>query len=265
MNNNIIPIFTSDASLGRSILTADDYEKIDKDGKKVNKEPDNESVSIWTIANQHKINPVYIVENSMVSFISHSKYAKKLGKKMVFGVKYKILTDASDRSEESFLSESDVIVFMRSQDSYADFIKLFSAMNADSNHFYYYNRGDWKTLQKYWSDKLLLAIPFYNSFLEKNTFNYGHRAIPSFGDMNPYFFVESHDLPFDSILSNIVKNYCDIHKYPMINTHSVYYYKDEDAVSYQNLRCIIKRTSFDMPELKHFCSDQFSFESYAAK
>lgn len=262
MNNISIPIFTSDASLGRSILTSDDFEIIEKKGTKKPKEIDENSTSIWTIANIHNLNPVHIVENSMVSFISHFKYAKKSARKLIFGVKFKLLQDATEKTESSFNTESEVIVWMKNSSGYDDLIRLYSAIHSEPNNFYYYARGDWKILNRYWTKNLVLTIPFYNSFLEKNTFTYGHRAIPEFGQIEPNFLLEYHDLPFDNILSDVVKKYALSHKYQLTPSHSIYYYANKDAIAYQNLRCILDRTTFDMPNLKHFSSDKFSFESW---
>src|SRR5690606_14011914 len=153
-----IPFFTTDASLGKSILTSDDPEVFDKkQNKTIFKEiNDSSPISIWSIANIYEINPVYVVEDSFVSFVSHYKYAKKLKKQLIFGCKFKIVTDSNDTTEESLKTESNVVVWMKNNKGYEDLIKLYSAIHSDQNKYYWdrfnmigYNRGDWKMLQKY--------------------------------------------------------------------------------------------------------------------
>ncbi len=251
--NNIISLFTSDASISKSILTTDEAEdKIDE----------NKPVSIFSIAKIHNIDPIFIVESSFVSFISSYKNAQKLNKQLIFGIKFKIVQDSKLKTEESFLTESSVIVWMKNSDGYKDLIKLYSAIHADESNFYYYPRGNWKLLQDFWTDNLSMSIPFYGGFISKNVLNYGHHAVPDFGSIRPNFILEEHELPFDGILTQKITNYCRENKYDIIEGHSIYYYKDKDVFPMQIMRCINNRSTFDCPNLNHFSSNKFSFESW---
>ncbi len=260
MSNNIIPIFTSDASLGKSILTSDEAkDKIDE----------SLSVSIWAIAKVHDLNPVHVIEDSFVSYIAHYKQSLKLKKQLIFGIKFKIVQDRKDNSEDSVLTESDVVVWMKNSEGYYDLIKLFSAIHSDAENYIWdkyarkaYYRGDWKLLQEFWTKNLALSIPFYDSFLHNNILKYNHKAVPNFGKIKPTFILERHDLPFDDIIQDAVINYCKENEYESINGHSIYYYQKEDLRAYQVDRCISARTTYQMPNMEYFSQPTFSFESW---
>lgn len=252
MSKDIIPIFTSDGSISKSILTSDESAEI----------KDDAPVSIWSIAKEFNIDPVVILETSMVNFISHYKNAQKLGKQLIFGCRFRIVNDNYDLSEDSMKTESCVSVFMKNSNGYRDLIRLYSAINANKDTFYYYPRGSWKLLQKYWTDNLLMLIPFYSSFITKNTLNYGYRCVPEFGKIRPVFVLESHELPFDEILREKTIHYANENKLEVIEGSSIYYFKDSDSRQYQVFRAIHERSSFQKPELSYFCQNTFSHESY---
>lgn len=258
-NKDIIPLFTTDASLGKSILTSDEPKDIDE----------SSSISVWSIAKTHNLNPVHIIEDSMIGYINHYKYSLKLDKDLVFGLKFKVVNDSLDITPESFKTESNIVVFMRNSDGYKDLIKLSTAINADTNRCIwdkfarkYYNRADWKLIKEYWTDNLELIIPFYDSFLHLNTLEHGHYSIPEFGKIKPIFILEEHDLPFDDIIKNSVVNYCKENKYETANAHSIFYYKNQDLRDYQVDRCIATGSTFQMPNMEYFSQDTFSFESW---
>lgn len=306
----MIPIFTSDASLGKSILTTDlpKYDTFDKsnyesklakytlaelqteitkvgikmpDDKDINKENlcklliqkfdiiNSASTSIFSLAKVYNLEQIFLLENSMVSFITAYKNAAKLNKQLVFGIKLIITPDPSNKEDKSKLSDSNVIVWMKNSDGYKDLIKLYSAVHGNADNYFWskfdfkaFYRGTWKILQKYVTDNLVLTIPFYDSFLNKNLLTYGAMTVPEFGKLKPTFILEKHGLPFDDLLRNSVINYCNENKYDTIEGHTCYYYKDSDAKTFQIFKCINNREKYDSPNLSHFSSNKFSFESY---
>lgn len=117
MSKDIIPIFTSDASLGKSILTTDKNEKIvDNKPVEITKPEDilaDAPVSIFSIAKAYNLDQIYLAENSMVSFNSAYKQANKLNKQLIFGIKLIITPDPLNKEDKSKLSDSNVIVWMK--------------------------------------------------------------------------------------------------------------------------------------------------------
>ncbi len=255
MSNNIIPIFTTDATIGSSILCSDEASEI----------KDNSPVSIFSIGKSYDINPIYILENSFISFITCYRNANKIDKQLIFGIQFKLVQNSKLQSEDSFLSEQSVCIWIRNSEGYKDLIKLYSAIHSDKTNFYYYPRGDWNIVQNYWTDNLLMTIPFYSSFLARNLLEYSHQAIPHFGKIKPLFHIEDHDLPFDFIIKNGILDYIRQNNYGIINSHKIYFYKNSDIFPMQIMKCINKRTTFEQPDLNHFSSNKFSFETFLLK
>ena len=253
--SDVLPIFSDDSSIGDSILTSDEPEEI----------ADNKPVSIWSIAQKYDLNPVCILNTTMISFVKHYKQAQKLNKQLIFGVKFKIVENSKDKSEGSLKTESNICVWIKNSAGYKDLVKLYSAAHANVDRFYYTGRMDWSLLEEHASDNLLVTLPFYSSFLTKNLMNYNHRAIPQFGKIKPIFHIEEHELPFDDLIKRAVVRYCESNGYEMMQTHSVYYYKKEDTKAYQLFRIIHERTTYEMPELRYFSQPTFSFESWREK
>lgn len=249
---DIISIFTSDASLGKSILTTDEAKDI----------KDDAPVSIFSIAKTHNLEQIVILDSSMVSFINCYKNAQKLGKQLIFGVKFRLVADSKDQSEGSLKTVHCINVFVKNSEGYKDLIKLYSSIHADKNRFYYYGRGDCKLIQEYWTDNLIMLIPQYSSFIANNSLNYGYHCVPEFGKIPLTFILEEHELPFDNILREKTIKYARENKYDILEGHSIYYFKDADSRPYQVFRSIAERTSFQKPELPYFCVNTFSHESY---
>lgn len=255
IDKNILPIFSSDASIGKSILTTDEAAEIDE----------NAPISIFSIAKAYNLDKIIILDNSMVSFINCYKNAQKLGKQLIFGVKFKICSDAKDQSEASLSTLSNICIWMKNSNGYKDLIKLYSIAHANKETFYYTGRLDWKSLKDNFSNNLYLTFPFYNSFIHNNLQFYSHRAIPEIGDIPFAFQVESHDLPYDNMILSAIKNYCNYNKCEILDTHNVYSYKNADILPLLIFRCINNRSVAEKPELSGFGSDQFSFESWLNK
>jgi DNA polymerase III alpha subunit len=259
MSNNIIPIFTSDASLGKSILSTDEPKEI----------KDDASISIFSIAKAHNLEQIYLVENSMISFISAYKQSIKLGKQLIFGIKFIINPNPLNKEDSSKHNDSKVIVWIKNSDGYKDLIKLFTAIHSNLDNYFWSKfdfkslyRGNWKVLNDHITDNLILSIPFYDSFLHKNLLTYGSMIVPQFGKLKPTFILENHSLPFDNLLREYTINYCKEHNYEYIEGHSIYYYLNSDVRAFQMLKCITNREKFEMPNMEYFCQDTFSFESY---
>lgn len=259
MTSDIIPMFVSDASLGKSILTTDEAKDI----------KDDAPVSIFSIAKNHNLEQIYLVENSFVSFNSAYKQANKLNKQLIFGIKFIITKDPLDKDDKTKLSDSNIIVWMKNSNGYKDLIKLYTAIHGNADNYFWskfdfkaFYRGTWKILQEYITDNLILTIPFYDSFLHKNLLTYGAMAVPEFGKLKPIFILEEHGLPFDFLIQKQVLEYARENNFETINAHSIFYYKSDDCKAFQIFKCINERTKYDSPESSHFSSDKFSFESF---
>jgi len=244
----MIPLFKSHYSLGRSILTLEDKN-----------EPDDYPDSIIQIAKEHKLKEISIVEDNMSSFLEAYTNTKNNNIKLNYGLRISITESITEKNEESIQKTSKIILFVKNKNGYEKLTKLFSI--AAKSGFYYGPRLDYKTLKENWNEDLILAIPFYDSFVFNNTLK-NMICIPQFEFTKPIMFIEENDLPFDDIIKNKVKKYAEENSLEVYKVKSIYYNKKKDFKSYLTFRCINNRSVLNKPELEHMSSNDFSFESY---
>jgi DNA polymerase-3 subunit alpha len=248
----VLPLFKSHFSIGRSILTLEDEEK-----------EENQPDSIIDIAKNNNLKEVNLVEDNMTSFLQAYTNTKKYNINLRYGLRISINDDMNERSEESRQKTSKVVIFFKNEQGYKDLIKIFSTAAKDG--FYYEPRIDFKTLKSLWSDKnLILCIPFYDSFIFNNTLR-GTVCVPDLEFTKPILFIENNSLPFDHIIKNKVLAYAKANKLEVLNTKSIYYKDGKDFKAYLTFRCINNRTTLNKPELSHMTSNRFSFESLNIK
>jgi len=259
---SVIPVFSSHHSVLRKTLTLDD-----PDDKKIastlgaNRIDNSESVSIFLIAKLYNLKEFYLCDQSFSGFIEFSKGCDKFNIDGRFGIKFIISNNAKEKSEDSRKTESKIVVWMKNSAGYKDLIKLYSAIHANEENFYYHIRGDWSILKDFWTNNLLLTIPFYDSFLYKNLLESG-QCIPDFGKISPVFELSELGLPFDYLIKEKVLNYSKDNKNEIIETHPIYYYSKSDFISYMTSRCISARTTLNKPELPHMSVNTFCWEEY---
>jgi len=244
----MIPLFKSHYSLGRSILTLEDKGEADE-------YPD----SIIQIAKENKLKEISIVEDNMSSFLEAYTNTKNNNIKLNYGLRVSITESMSDKSDDSRQKTSKVIIFFKNKNGHQLLTKLFSI--AAKTGFYYEPRLDYETLSKNWSDDLILAIPFYDSFIFNNTLR-NFICIPQFNFTKPIIFIEDNDLPFDLIIKNKMQKYAQENSLEIYKVKSIYYNKRKDFKTYLTFRCINNRSILNKPELEHMSSNEFSFESY---
>tara|TARA_R110000824_G_scaffold16478_13_gene68326 strand:+ start:11058 stop:12380 length:1323 start_codon:yes stop_codon:yes gene_type:complete len=248
----VLPLFKSHYSLGRSILT------LEKKETQLINGPD----SIIDICLDHEIKDFYLVEDSMGSFLQAYSNTKDEDLSFRFGLKINVTKDRHEKNEEALKTSSKYIIFAKNEDGYKRLIKIYS--DAASAGFYYVPRTDFSILRELWDDSsLALAIPFYDSFIFKNTLG-GGECIPEFDFTDPTFLVEENELFFDSIVRKRIESFCK-DKYEMQDAQSIFYKEKEDFTAYLTLRCMNNRSTWNKPNIEHLSSDEFSFESWAEK
>jgi DNA polymerase-3 subunit alpha len=244
-----VPLFKSHYSIGRSILTLEDESQSQS-------YPD----SIISIAKDNKLKTIYLVEDNMTAFLQAYTNCKKNNINLRYGLRITITDNIEDKSEESRIKNSKIIIFFKNNDGYKKIIKIFSI--AAKNGFYYEPRIDYKTLKSIWEDKdLILCIPFYDSFIFNNVLR-NTLCAPQFDFCSPIFFIEHNDIPFEILIKAKVMEYCEKNKNQILNVKSIYYRTKADFKSYLTFRCINSRTTLNKPELEHMTSNNFCFESW---
>lgn len=247
---DLLPIFKTHYSLGKSILT------LEKSGSSTETGPD----SIVDIAEKNNLTSVYLVEDNISSlFVANQNLASdKIA--LNYGVRLTICSDLLEKSEESLKSESKIIVFAKTAFGQKLLIKIWDI--ASINGFYYTPRIDCKSLKSCWDDEhLLLCIPFYDSYIYNNLLT-TKICLPDFSFANPIYFLEKNELPFEHLVTDKILSLGDINT---INVQSIFYKTYEDFKAYQAFRCISNRSSIEKPNFDHMCSNTFCFESWCDK
>jgi len=243
-------LFKSHYSIGKSILTLNDPSKVKPDG------PD----SIFKIAIDNGLKEIVLVEDSLIGFFEAYKRSKELDIKLIFGLRLSIRNSA-DKEDDS--SEHKIIIFAKNKSGCQLLNRIYSKAFCDFAGFL-----DYETLCDLWDNSALkMAIPFYDSFLHVNKFLFGN-AIPNFYFTNPTFFIESNGLVFDHLLKAEVEKFTENQEnYPTQKVKSIYYKNKKDAEALMTYKIICNRgfgrnRSLSRPELAHFNSDEFCFESW---
>src|SRR5438445_57689 len=110
--DKITPVFTSTYSVGRSILTLDEPEEI----------KNTAPVSIFSIAKQHNLSEVYLLENNLSGFITAYKSAEKANVHLKFGLRLYICSDINKKDEESLHTEHKLNVWCLNSAGYKDLL-----------------------------------------------------------------------------------------------------------------------------------------------
>jgi len=249
----MLGLFKSDFSIGKSILNLNLPKETEGDS----------SDSIFEIALENNLKEIILVEDSLTGFLQALKNSNELGIKLVFGLRISVCNNLNTDKKEN-VDESKVVIFARNDNGCKILNKIYSFANTQGN-----GRIDYKNLESFFCEDLILSIPFYDSFIFNNSLFF-KSCIPNFSFCKPQFFIESNNLPFDSIIKAKVEKYCLKNNYDYFPAKSIYYKNKEDFKAFQTYKCICNRSfgkarSLNVPNLDHCGSDEFSFESYLEK
>jgi len=249
----MIPLWKSHYSIGgKSILTLSDQAQ------------DGGSDSIFSLIKSEQINKLILVEDTMIGFLEAVKRSELLDIQLIFGLRVTLCADASipkkDSKEDN--CEHKAIIFAKNDSGCKKLYKIYSSAFSKGE-----GRVDEEVLRETWGNgDLEMAIPFYDSFIFKNTMGFNN-CTPHLQDFSPSFFIERNGLPFDSLVEEKVLSYCKSFKHDAHLAKSIYYNKRNDFEAFQTYKCICSRnfgrqSTLSRPNLDHFASREFCFESY---
>lgn len=268
-----IPIFKSHYSIGKSILTLSPATVSARNGSAssdndVKEELTEGPCSVFDIAKENNLKEIVLIEDSLIGFLQAQKMAKELGVQLIFGVSFDVCEDASDAEaiKESKCNHR-VVIFPKNGDGCRDLNKIYTESKTNYN-----NHLDMGILKSLWNeDNLSLVVPFYDSFIFRNLTSF-NSCVLSFSFTKPTFFTEENGLPFDGMVLDAVKQYCDANKFEMQQVQSIFYKNKDDFSAYLTYKLICSRGSFasrqsslEKPNFDHLGSDQFCWESYQEK
>ena len=250
----MIPLFKSHYSMGKSILTLN--------GRDSKADPEK-SDSIVDICANNDLSVAYLVEDSMGGFLEGYRNLAEANIQLRFGYRVSMVDDASDFTDDSRASEHKTIIFAKNKQGFEKLVKLYTMAN--SEFAYKGARLDYDILENNWDTNLMLAVPFYDSFLFKNTLTFG-QCVPKLGFAETVCFVENNHLPFDKLLSEKVDAFSKTNKIPVQTAKSIYYKSRDDFKAWQTFKCMFRKTygniSLNKPNLEHCASREFCFESW---
>ena len=243
----MLPLFKSHYSIGKSILTLSDPGSSEEDS----------SDSIFDILVDNNISKLTLVEDSPTGFLQARKVCFNNNIDFIFGLRLCLSCSTDDKD-----SVHKIIVFAKNDSGCKKLNLIYSDIFCNFKGI-----GSYECLKKNWSEEdLLLAVPFYDSFLYKNSLTFGS-CIPDFSFCKPLFFIEDNNLPIDNLLSPIVINYCNEFNYEYITSKSIFYKNRKDLEAFQTYKCICNRNfgrkkTLSNPGLENFGSREFCFESW---
>ncbi|MBN86511.1 MAG: hypothetical protein CL885_03205 [Dehalococcoidia bacterium] len=250
----MLPLFKSHYSIGKSILTLAHPDDSIEGGPS----------SVFEIAKRNNLDKIVFVEDSLIGFLEAKKISESLGIQMVFGLRINICDDIKIKDDKSCqMCVHKIVIFAKNSKGCQLLNKIYS---------YAFTQGagkiDFNILKTFYDkDCLKIAIPFYDSFLFNNSFSYSEPCMLDDSFFEPTYFIEDNHLPFDSILSGLISNYCYENSFEIEHVKSIYYENRDDFEAYQTYKCICSRgfgkaKTLDMPNLDHCGSPEFCFESY---
>lgn len=228
----MIPLFKSQYSIGRSILTLE---------------------NILNIAEINSLSEVVCVEDSFYGFRAFNQAFLEKGIKLVFGLRLSVVSDRSSAEE----SPSKLIFFAKNNDGLNKIKKLYTECHTSSLgalSMKHVSKEDFKDVK--------IAVPFYDSFIHKNLFHFGMSDL-NLNELDHVFFLEDNNHPFDFQIRRVIEG-LDVKKQ---ETKSIFYKNKEDFHAFQMYKAVCGRRQgkppvFSDPRLDHFCSDEFCWESY---
>jgi len=256
----ILPIFSSHYSMGDSILTLEEC------GKTAPGNP----VSICDLAKSVGLKQVVLVDERIDSFIEAYKSIQKSGlAQLVYGLKLTVCIDMANKEQDSMRTESKVVIFIKNTQGYSDLIRIWNRAWCEGffnpARDYGYGRIDWKTLKEFWTDNLALALPFFSSFIAKNTLTFANIVpiLPVDNNQVTYFKEVDCDLPFVNLINDSLTAFCGEELKANIQpVKSIYYASPEHYDIYVTYRAIHNKSQYMKPEVEHLYSNRFSFEAW---
>jgi len=241
----MIPLFTTDYSIGKSILKF-----------KPSKTPDGPD-SVVEIAQDHNLGKVVLVENRMHGFLEYVRYSEENDFDFIFALELNIVDDYKEAKPHK------INIFAKNNEGIKLLYKIYSS--AFTEHEGNLTLDD---LRFFWNcDHLMLAIPFYDSYIHQNNFTF-NQFVPDFRDLGSItFFIQKNSLPIDHKLAEKVQNEAKECGGSVEYAKSIYYKNKEDFVAFQVRKIIHHRkgakvATLSKPNLDGCCSDEFSFESW---
>lgn len=236
----MIPLFKSQFSVGRSILTLD---------------------NIINIAEINSLKEVVLVEDTFYGFRKFNKTFQEKGIKLIFGIRLPVVNDESDEVP------SKLIFFAKNNRGIKKIRDLYTSAYVSPRKALVL--GDFT--EEDFSD-VKAAVPFYDSYIYNNLFHFGMSNL-NLDKLDHVYFLEDNNHPFDFQLKRAIEAMNtsivdgNVSEFKSVSTKSIFYKNKDDFHAFQMYKAVCNRSGgrspvFSNPNLNHFCSDEFCWESY---
>jgi len=232
------PIFKSTYSIGKSILTLEE---------------------IVDISKENNLKEVILVEDNLTSFMKAFHLCQKNNIDLIYGLR---ITMSNENLDDN--SDHKVVIFALDDRGCVLLNKIYSLAFVENG-----GKLRYKDLKKLWDDKSLsFVVPFYDSFIHQNNL-FLKNCIPELEGFDPKFWIENNNLPYDKLIEKKVLEFADT-VYDIRFVKSIYYKNKEDVEALQTYKILTNRSfgrqaTLSNPNLNHFSSDEFCWESYLEK
>ncbi len=230
-----IPLFKTHFSIGKSILRPKD---------------------IFDIQLEYNLKEIVVVEDSFYGFRGLNNLAQQLDIKLIFGIRLSVVQNS--------LSElpSKLIFFAKNNNGINNIKALYS--KTFENKEIVLNLSE---VEDSFFNDIKIAVPFYDSYIYNNLFYFGlsHLELSRF---DHFYLVEDNHHPFDFFIKNQVnKITLDGSNQLVQSAKSIYYKNRDDFDAFQMYKAICNRSNgknpcHSNPNLNHFCSNEFCWQSY---
>lgn len=226
------PLFKSQFSVGKSILTAE---------------------KILDIAKINQLEKVVLLEDNFYGFRIFNSIFQEEAIPFVFGLKISVVNTCGDYSEKP----SKLALFAKNNEGIRDLKKMSSTASLnDQNSLILsdYTKEDFENLK--------VCVPFYDSYIFNNLFYFGLSHI-DINHLDPIYFIEDNNHPFDFQIKSVIES-LDVKTH---NVKTILHHNKEEFSALQMYKAACNRSggkspTFQNPNLNHFCSDEFCWESY---
>lgn len=202
-----------------------------------------------------------VFDGATVKYARESQWSTEPSQ-LLYGIKIVCCADHLDKTEASLLTESSVVIFVRNTQGYSDLIRIWN--RAWTENFYHQGRTSWSQLKEYWTPNLMLALPFFSSFVAKNTMSFSS-IVPDFPVPKDQVWVlkeTESGLPFASLIDNAIDQFIAQSGSVVQYVKTIYYRDKKDFATYQTFRAIHNHGEFSHPQVSHLASNQFCWEHF---
>lgn len=247
---NITPVFY-DHSSNKSLLTYWKAKDCAEHGPK----------SIVQLCKDAGLKTCFGVSDNFLTFPEAQKNLSKEGIEFTFGLETWICDDATQKVPESVKNEHKIIIRADNSQGYHDLTRIYSAIHTNRDHFYYKFRFDMGRLKPLWTENLTLILPFFDSFVHRNTLSLSS-IVPDLPTAPLIFREVDSGLPFHGLIDKALDLFNQGGQYKEQRVKTIFYVSKAQAKSWMNYRSINLRSTFQKPQMDFCCSDNFSWQDW---